>query len=84
MTLVSTPLCPLNLPLAAIAVDGKSLRGTFGRTGGAGVHLLAAITHTTGEDRTNGIVLGQRQVAQKTSEIAWFAPILDEIDLTGV
>ncbi|MEV6902307.1 hypothetical protein [Amycolatopsis sp. NPDC051372] len=29
----------------AIAVDGKSLRGTFARTGGAGVHLLAAMTH---------------------------------------
>ena len=71
------------MPLAAIAVDGKSLRGTFGRTGGAGVHLLAAISHTTGEDRTDGIVLGQRQVEQKTSEIAWFAPVLDQIDLTN-
>lgn len=28
----------------AIAVDGKSLRGTFARTGGAGVHLLSALT----------------------------------------
>jgi hypothetical protein len=63
----------------AIAIDGKSLRGTFARTGGAGVHLLGAITHTTGED---GIVLAQRQVEQKTSEITWFAPMLDEIDLT--
>lgn len=71
-------------PPAAVAVDGKSLRGTFTRAGGAGVHLLAAISHTTGEDRTDGIVLGQRQVEQKTSEIAWFAPMLDEIDLTGV
>lgn len=60
--------------LTAVAVDGKSLRGTFPRTGGAGVHLLAAITHTTGDTRTDGIVLGQRQVEQKTSEIAWFAP----------
>ncbi len=32
--------------LAAIAIDGKSLRGRFARTGGAGVHLLAGITHT--------------------------------------
>ncbi len=73
---------PDSAPMAAIAVDGKSLRGTFARTGGAGVHLLAAITHTTGRDRTDGIVLGQRQVEQKTSEIAWFAPMLDQIDLT--
>jgi hypothetical protein len=48
----------------AIAVDGKSLRGTFARTGGAGVHLLAALSH----DR--GVVLGQRQVPAGTSEIA--------------
>lgn len=68
----------------AIAVDGKSLRGTFSRTGGTGVHLLAAISHTTGDDLSAGIVLGQRQVKQKTSEIAWFAPLLDQIDLTNV
>jgi predicted transposase YbfD/YdcC len=68
---------------AAIAVDGKALRGTFPRTGGAGVHLLAAISHTTGQARTDGIVLGQRQVEAKTSEIAWFAPLLDQIDLTN-
>ena len=70
-------------PPAAIAVDGKSLRGTFARTGGAGVHLLAALTHTTGDHSTEGIVLAQRQVTRKTSEIAWFAPALDGIDLTG-
>ena len=67
----------------AIAVDGKALRGTFSRAGGAGVHLLAAISHTTGEDRSAGIVLGQRQVEAKTSEIAWFAPLLDQIDLAN-
>jgi predicted transposase YbfD/YdcC len=67
----------------AVAIDGKSLAGTFARTGGMGVHLLAAITHTTGEDRSDGVVLAQRQVEQKTSEIAWFAPMLDEIDLTN-
>jgi predicted transposase YbfD/YdcC len=61
----------------AIAVDGKSLRGTFARTGGAGVHLLAAITHDT------ATVLGQRQVPVGSSEITWFQPLLDTIDLTG-
>lgn len=74
---------PDNTPMPAIAVDGKSLRGTFARTGGMGVHLLAAITHTTGEDRNDGVVLAQRQVERKTSEITWFAPMLDEIDLTN-
>ncbi|HEX4705960.1 MAG TPA: ISAs1 family transposase [Pseudonocardiaceae bacterium] len=68
---------PANTAPTAIAVDGKSVRGTFARTGGTGVHLLAAFTH--GE----GTVAAQRQVEGKTSEIAWFAPLLDPIDLTG-
>lgn len=66
--------------LAAVAIDGKSLRGTFARTGGAqGMHLLAGITHTT------GIVIGcQQLVPTGTSEIAWLAPLLEGLDLTGV
>jgi hypothetical protein len=60
----------------AVAVDGKSLRGTFGRTGGAGVHLLAALSHD------QGTVLGQRLVPTGTSEITAFGPLLDAIDLT--
>ena len=60
-----------------IAVDGKSVRGTFARTGGAGVHLLSALTHQ------HGTVLGQRLVAVGTSEIAWLPSLLDTIDLTG-
>jgi predicted transposase YbfD/YdcC len=66
--------------LAAVAIDGKSLRGTFARTGGAqGMHLLAGTTHTT------GIVTGRQQlVPTGTSEIAWLAPLLEGLDLTGV
>lgn len=63
--------------ITAIAVDGKTLRGTVGRGGGAGVHLLAALTHQ------NGTVAGQRHVSIGTSEIAWFTPLLDPIELTG-
>uniref|UniRef100_UPI001A8EB5A1 ISAs1 family transposase n=1 Tax=Amycolatopsis sp. MtRt-6 TaxID=2792782 RepID=UPI001A8EB5A1 len=59
------------------AVDGKSLRGTFARTGGAGVHLLSALTHH------NGIVLAQQQVTTGTSETAWIQPLLETIDLAG-
>jgi predicted transposase YbfD/YdcC len=62
----------------AIAVDGKSVRGTFARTGGAGVHLLSAVTHQS------GVVLGQQDVTVGTSEIAWMQPLLDQIDLAGV
>lgn len=39
---------PVMPALSTVAVDGKSLRGTFARTGGAGMHLLAACTHDTG------------------------------------
>lgn len=58
-------------------MDGKSLRGTFARTGGAGTHLLAGLLH----DR--GIVTGQQLVPEGSSEIAWLAPLLDPINLTG-
>lgn len=63
----------------AVAVDGKTLRGTCQRDGTGGVHPLAAMTHHT------GTVVAQTQVNDKTSEIAWFAPLLDRInDLTGI
>ena len=42
-----TATTPTTTP-PVIAVDGKSVRGTFARTGGAGVHLLSALTHQTG------------------------------------
>lgn len=58
----------------AIAVDGKTLRGTCGPDGTGGVHLLAAMTHQT------GTVIAQTQVEDKTTEVAWFAPLLDGID----
>ena len=60
----------------AIAVDGKTLRGTCDTTG-QGVHLLAAMTHTA------GAVVAQRNVATKSSEVTEFAPLLSMVDLTG-
>lgn len=63
---------------AAIALDGTSLRGTLARSGGAGVHPMAGITHDS------GIVIGRRLVAEGGSEVTWFAPVLDHVpDLTG-
>jgi len=70
------------MPGVAIAVDGKTLRGTCGRDGTGGVHLLSAMTHHTATRRAT--VVAQVQVEGKTSEVAWFAPLLDQIDLTGV
>lgn len=61
----------------AVAVDGKSVAGTFGAAGGSGVHLLGAFRHE------EGTVAGQRQVPTG-GELAGFAPLLDTIDLAGV
>lgn len=63
---------------AAIAVDGKTLRGTCDKTGQDGVHLLAAMTHGS------GIVVAQREVGSKTNEITCFEPLLSTVDMTGV
>jgi predicted transposase YbfD/YdcC len=58
-----------------VAVDGKTTRGA--RTEDAKApHLLAAVTH-------DGIVLAQRQIADKSNEITAFIPLLQPLDLTG-
>jgi predicted transposase YbfD/YdcC len=63
-------------PLPALAVDGKTTRGARTDQDSA-PHLLAAVTHT-------GIVLAQRQVADKSNEITAFIPLLSPLDLTGM
>ena len=60
----------------AVAVDGKTLRGS-GTAGGPGRHLLAALDHG------HGVVLGQADVEAKANEIPMFATLLDRIDLAG-
>ena len=60
----------------ALAVDGKTLRGS-GHHGTAQVHLLAAMDHTS-----RG-VLGQTDVDTKTNEITGFQPLLERLDLVG-
>ena len=59
-----------------IAVDGKSLRGAT--SGGAMPHLLSALDHD------HGVVLAQRAVADKGSEISALKDLLASMDLTGV
>lgn len=60
---------------AAVAVDGKSVRGAV-RADGRRVHLLSAL-------RGDGVVLAQREVDAKSNEITAFRPLLDPLDLTG-
>jgi predicted transposase YbfD/YdcC len=63
------------LPQRAVAVDGKTLRGS-GHHRAAPVHLLAAMDHAT------AAVLAQADVDHTTNEIALFRPLLERLDLT--
>jgi predicted transposase YbfD/YdcC len=56
----------------AVAVDGKTLRGSRSRDGGAR-HVLAACDHAT------GVVVASTDVDGKTNEITRFGPLLDQI-----
>jgi predicted transposase YbfD/YdcC len=60
----------------AVAVDGKTLRGS-GTADGPGRHLLSALDHE------HGVVLGQVDVQAKTNEIPLFTTLLDHVDLAG-
>jgi predicted transposase YbfD/YdcC len=63
-------------PRRAVAIDGKTLRGS-GHHNGPQVHLLAVMDHTT------RAILGQTDVDPTTNEIARFRPLLDGLDLTA-
>jgi predicted transposase YbfD/YdcC len=60
----------------AIAVDGKTLRGS-GHGSQDSRHLLAALDHA------HGVVLGQVEVDATTSEIPRFSALCDRIEITG-
>jgi predicted transposase YbfD/YdcC len=62
-------------PRRAVAVDGKTLRGS-GHHGHPQVHLLAVMDHTS-----HG-VLARTEVDSKTNEITQFRSLLDRLDLT--
>jgi predicted transposase YbfD/YdcC len=64
-------------PLRAVAVDGKTARGSR-VPNRAARHLFAAFEHAS------GVVGGQMQVDDKSNEITAFAPLLDRLDLTNV
>jgi len=69
-------LAKQGISCSAVALDGKTLRGS--RDGDRpACHLLAAITHES------GLVLGQRQVEEKSNEITAAVPLLEEIDVQG-
>jgi predicted transposase YbfD/YdcC len=62
----------------AVAVDGKTVRGTRHASGdGHARHLLAAV------DQQASAVLAQAEVDGKTNEITCFTPLLAPLDLAG-
>lgn len=62
--------------LVGVAIDGKSVRGAAAG-GNTRPHLLGAATHD------GSIVLAQRQIPDKGSEISELAALVAELDLAG-
>jgi hypothetical protein len=60
----------------AVAVDGKTLRGSSGADGKP-VHLVSAFL------QHEKMVIGQRQIDKKSNEITAFKPLLEPLDLEG-
>ena len=70
---VSTPPAP-SAGEAAVALDGKTLRGSR-KQGAPGVHLLSALSHHV------GLTLAQQAVDAKTNEITQIETVLRQIVL---
>lgn len=63
-------------PADALAVDGKTLRGSK-KQGAPGAHLLSVLSHRL------GLTLRQQAVDDKTNEIKGVETVLEQIVLTG-
>jgi predicted transposase YbfD/YdcC len=64
---------------SALAVDGKTVRGARDHADpdDRAPHLVSVVSHG------DGIVLGQRQVDEKSNEITAVQPLLSDVDLAG-
>ena len=71
----SLPAAP-EMPEVAIALDGKTLRGS-NKQGAPGTHLLSALAHHV------GVTLAQHAVDDKTNEITAVEPLLCQLVLEG-
>src|SRR5664280_1957653 len=60
-----------------VAIDGKALRGTSVPGKKAIVHMVSAWANT------NGLVLAQRRVDEKSNEITAIPKLLDALELSG-
>jgi predicted transposase YbfD/YdcC len=68
--------CHPAAPAAAVALDGKTLRGSR-KQGAPGVHLLSALAHHM------GVTLAQQAVSDKTNEITQVEAVLRQLVLPG-
>ncbi|HSX77028.1 MAG TPA: ISAs1 family transposase, partial [Candidatus Saccharimonadia bacterium] len=75
-SLVATVPAAPEAPEIAIAVDGKTLRGSK-KQGAPETHLLSVLTHRV------GLTLTQQAVAAKTNEITEVETVFGEIVLAG-
>ncbi len=71
----SLPAAP-EMPGTAVALDGKTLRGSK-KQGAPGTHLLSALAHQV------GVTLAQHAVDDKTNEITVVETILHQLVLEG-
>jgi len=71
----STPMAP-EAGHAAVALDGKTLRGSR-KQGAPGVHVLSALSHHL------GLTLAQQAVDDKTNEVTQVETMLRQLVLTG-
>lgn len=62
--------------ISSIALDGKTLRGSYDGEGKP-LHLLSAIVHK------QGVVVAQKKVPDKTNEIPMVKTLLKNLDLEG-
>lgn len=62
--------------IPSIALDGKTLRGSYDGEGKP-LQLLSAIVHK------QGVVIAQKKVSEKTNEIPMVKPLLKNLDLEG-
>ncbi|RMG66982.1 MAG: ISAs1 family transposase [Nitrospirae bacterium] len=61
----------------AIAIDGKTMRGSFDEDGRA-VHILSAVVHK------DGVVISSRRVSDRTNEIKEVKPLLEGLEIEGL
>jgi predicted transposase YbfD/YdcC len=73
---VCASVAPAATGMRALAIDGKTMRGSR-KQGAPGAHLLSALGHRL------GLTLGQQAVADKTNEITAVHALLESLVLDG-